>query len=106
MQYNHNIDEAINNLIKSEVKTAKMPVRFLLKYVFENEITKRLVFLYVSMIPTEVAFSNLHLKEGKLWTINQIEDNMGSDIFSECFELEFEYLKNTVLMDLPEKQQS
>lgn len=104
MQYNHNIDEAINNLIKSEVKTAKMPVRFLLKYVFENEITKRLVFLYVSMIPTEVAFSNLHLKEGKLWTINQIEDNMGSDIFSECFELEFEYLKNTVLMDLPEKQ--
>ena len=32
------------------------------------------------------------------------EDNMGSDIFSECFELEFEYLKNTVLMDLPEKQ--
>ena len=104
MQYNHNIDEAINNLIKSEVKTAKMPVRFLLKYVFENEITKRLVFLYVSRIPTEVAFSNLHLKDGKLWTINQIDDNMGSDIFSECFELEFEYLKNTVLMDLPEKQ--
>ena len=99
MKYNHNIEEAIENLIKSEVNTAKMPVRFLLKYVFENENTKRLILLYVSMIPSEKAFNDLHLKGGKLWTVNQIEDNIGSNIFSECFELEFEYLKNTVLMD-------
>lgn len=104
MQYNHNIDESIKNLIKSEVKNAKMPVRFLLKYVFENENTKRLIFLYVSMIPSEIVFNKLHLKDGKLWTVNQIEDNMGSNIFSECFELEFEYLKNTVFMDFPERQ--
>jgi hypothetical protein len=33
-----------------------------------------------------------------LWSERQIEDNMGTGIFSECFELEFEYLKNTVLL--------
>ena len=102
MQYKHNIEETIKNTIKKEIKTDKLPVRFLLKYVFENENTKRLIFLYVSNIYSDKAFNALHLQGGKLWTTNQIEDNIGNNIFSECFELEFEYLKNTVLMlDLP-----
>ena len=102
MQYKHNIEESIKDTIKKEINTDNLPVRFLLKYVFENENTKRLIFLYVSNITTEKAFNKLHLEGGKLWTPNQIEDNIGSNIFSECFELEFEYLKNTVLMiDLP-----
>lgn len=102
MQYNHNLEEAIRNMIKKEAGLEELPVRFLLKYVFENENTKRLIFLYVSLISTEEAFDALNLKGGKLWTTNQIEDNIGNNLFSECFELEFEYLKNTVLMfDLP-----
>ena len=105
MQYKHNIEEAIKNAIKKEIKTDNLPVRFLLKYVFENENTKRLIFLYVSILSSEKDFNDLHLEGGKLWTTNQIDDNIGNSIFSECFELEFEYLKNTVLMiDLPPKQ--
>lgn len=98
MQYNHNISQAIKNAVKSEIETDKLPVRFILKYVFENENTKRLIFLYVSVINSEKDFDDLHLEGGKLWTTNQIEDNLGSGIFSETFELEFDYLKNTVLM--------
>ncbi len=98
MQYNHNLEDSIRNMIRQEIKTDQLPVRFLLKYVFENEHTKRLIFLYVSLISSEKEFNELHLHEGKLWTIKQIEDNIGNNIFSECFELEFEYLKNTVLM--------
>ena len=98
MQYNHNIGEAIKNVVKKEISCDVLPTRFILKYVFENESTKRLVFLYVSAINSEKAFDKLCLEGGKLWTINQIEDNIGSNIFSEPFELEFDYLKNTVLM--------
>ena len=102
MQYKQNIEQTIKSILKKEIKTDKLPVRFLLKYVFENENTKRLIFLYVSTITSEKAFNDLKLHGGKLWTTNQIEENIGSSIFSECFELEFEYLKNTVLMlDLP-----
>ncbi|HUI33065.1 MAG TPA: hypothetical protein VLY84_05555 [Dysgonamonadaceae bacterium] len=104
MQYNHNIEEAIENAVKQEIKTDSLPVRFLLKYIFENENTKRLIFLYVSIISDENDFRELHLKEGKLWTINQIEDNIGNGVFSECLELEFEYLKNTVLMNISKQE--
>lgn len=98
MEYKHNLDVAIKNMIKKEINTEHLPVRFLLKYVFENENTKRLIFFYVSIISSEKEFNKLLLKGGKLWTPKQIEDNIGSGVFSESFELEFEYLKNTVLM--------
>ncbi len=102
MQYEHNIGQSIKNTIRKEINADTLPMRFILKYVFENEQTKRLIFLYVSIINSEKDFDNLNLEGGKLWTTAQIEDNVGKDIFSETFELEFEYLKNTVLMtDLP-----
>jgi hypothetical protein len=99
MQYNHDINEAILNMVKKEIGTKDIPLRFLLKYIFENKSTKRLIFLYVSIIDDEEKFNSLELKDGKLWTEKQIEENRNSNIFSECFELEFEYLKNTVLLN-------
>lgn len=98
MQFNDNVDETLQNGIRKECGCNDIPLRFLLKYTFENEITKRLIFLYVSVIEEEATFNCLRLQGGKLWTSSQIEDNLGTDIFSECFELEYEYLKNTVLM--------
>lgn len=98
MQYNDEIDATVRNSIAQECGSKDIPLRFLLKYTFENETTKRLIFLYVSEITDESLFDSLRLKGGKLWTEAQIEDNMGSRLFSECFELEFEYLKNTVLL--------
>ena len=98
MQFNDKVDETLLDSIRKECGGNDIPLRFLLKYTFENEITKRLVFLYVSAIDDEVVFNTLGIQGGKLWTASQIEDNMGTEIFSECFELEYEYLKNTVLL--------
>lgn len=98
MQYNDEVDETLRYSIRKECGNSNLPLRFLLKYTFENEITKRLIFLYVADIEDENIFNSLQLQGGKLWTVSQIEDNTGTDIYSECFELEFEYLKNTVLL--------
>lgn len=98
MQYDHDIDETVQNTIRKECGSDDIPLRFLIKYIFENDTTKRLIYMYVSVINDEEIFNSLHLEGGKLWTEAQIEDNLGEGIFSECFELEFEYLKNTVLM--------
>lgn len=98
MQFNDNVQETLLNSIRKDGNSNDIPLRFLLKYTFENEITKRLVFLYVSVIDDEAVFNSLQLQGGKLWTATQIEDNMGTEIFSECFELEYEYLKNTILL--------
>lgn len=99
MQYDHQIDDTVNNNVRNVCSGFdNIPLRYLLKYTFENEVTKRLIFLYVSVIEDEETFQKLQLKEGKLWTEAQIDDNIGQNVFSECFELEYEYLKNTVLL--------
>lgn len=100
VQFNDEIDGTLQACISGKCKYADFPIpfRFLLKYTFENEVTKRLIFLYVADLEDEKKFEALHFSEGKLWTVSQIEDNLGAGIFSECFEMEFEYLKNTVLL--------
>lgn len=104
LQYNHDIDDAVKNTIKKVIGKKSIPLRFLLKYVFENEDTKRLILLYVSVIDNDEKFGKLRLPDGKLWTVSQIEENQGMNLFSETFELEFEYLKNTILLNyLPGK---
>ena len=98
MEFNDELDRAVKESLGKECGNDKIPVRFMLKYTFENEVTKRLIFLYVAEIDDDAMFNSLNLQGGKLWTSTQIEDNMGAEIFSECFELEFEYLKNPLLL--------
>lgn len=106
MEYNDVLDKSVRESVGRECGNDNIPIRFLLKYTFENEITKRLIYLYVSEIEDEILFNSLNLHGGKLWTSSQIDDNIGSEIFSECFELEFEYLKNTILLAYQFKNKS
>lgn len=73
------------------------PLSFLLKYEYENENTKRLNIVYVAHIDDESEIKRSGKMSGKFWTIKQIENGFADEIFSECFELEYEYLKNKVL---------
>ena len=96
--FQHEIGTTVKEYVKKIAGEVEIPLRFILKYVFENELVKRLVLLYVSDISDEKMYNSINLQGGKLWTTAQIDDNMGEGIFSECFELEYEYLKNTVLL--------
>ena len=97
MLFNHEINLAVRNSIVQNLG-AELPFKFLLKYNFENETTKRLIFLFISRINSEEEIEGMGLKNGKFWSMKQIDSDFGDDtMFSECFQLEYEYLKNTVL---------
>nr|WP_297168539.1 hypothetical protein [uncultured Dysgonomonas sp.] len=98
MLFNHEINISVRNSISKALNMQELPFNFLLKYVFENEDVKRLVFLFVSRIENEEQLKSISLLDGKFWTPKQIEQSLLEDnIFSECFQLEYEYLKNTVI---------
>lgn len=99
MLFNHEINLAARNSIKQMIgNELNVSLRFLLKYVFENDDTKRLIFLFVAEIEDEDMVKRGGRMDGKFWTVKQMEEGFADEIFSECFELEFEYLKNMVLM--------
>lgn len=98
MQFNHEINLSARNSISKSLNMQELPFNFLLKYVFENENVKRLVFLFVARIENEDQLKSINLLNGKFWTQKQIEDSLLEDeLFSEYFQLEYEYLKNTVI---------
>lgn len=99
MLFNHEINLAARNSIRKMVgDEIDFSIKFLLKYVFENEDTRRLIFLFTANIDDEDLIKRNGKMNGKFWTIKQLEDGFADEIFSECFELEFEYLKNMVLV--------
>lgn len=99
MLFNHEINITVRNSIARTLGMQELPFKFLLKYVFENDGTKRLIFLFVSVVENKEQLKSLSQLKGKFWTLKQIEEGFQDEnVFSECFQLEFEYLKNTVIL--------
>ncbi|MCD7971053.1 MAG: hypothetical protein LUG18_00040 [Candidatus Azobacteroides sp.] len=99
VRYEHSLDNAAMNLLQKHGVQATP--YFSVKYLFENDITKRLIFLYTIEVEEDNAspvFNRQNFKGGKFWTQKQIEENLGVGVFAECFEKEYEFLKNTILL--------
>ena len=69
---------------------------FSITYRFHNDITNRLVYLFLLDVEDETLLTNQRFVGGKLWQLQQIEQNIGQNFFSECFENEFDYLKDII----------
>lgn len=99
MLFRHEINLAARNSISAMMGyPVDLSLRFLMKYVFENDNTKRLIFLFVAEVKDEDKICRTDKMNGKFWSVKQVEECFADEIFSECFELEFEYLKNMVLL--------
>ena len=97
--FKHDINIAARNIIYHLVgDDIDIPFKFLMKYTFDSENTKRLIFLFTAEIKDECAIKRTAKMPGKFWTMKQIEHSFVDEVFSENFELEYEYLKNMALM--------
>lgn len=67
---------------------------FNLSHLYEDPQIKRLVYLYTLDLSDESLLKGT--KDGKLWTMQQIEHNIGKHFFSPYFEEEYETLKEIV----------
>ena len=97
--FGHTPEQTVRDLVgrnlfgKSDLKP-----RLLVRYAFDNERVSRLVSLYVVHLRSESTLDDYTRdREGKLWTTQQIEDNLRQGLFSEYFEQEYPYLCQTAL---------
>lgn len=98
--FNHEIMVSVNNVINKVMgRNLCTQPQFILRYIFENDATRRLIILFVIKIENEDLITRNDKMHGKFWTIRQIEESFKDEIFSECFELEYEYLKNKILLE-------
>lgn len=102
LRYGETLAEGAERLIHHAFpKVASLMPTFTISYHFENKITNRLIYLFIIDVEDDSILCNPYFKGGKLWRFPQIEDNLGHNFFGECFEHEYEHLKQ--IIDIREK---
>lgn len=102
LSYGETLAEGCRRMIQATFpNTNGLKPTFSIMYHFENEVTNRLIYLFVLDIDDDSILCNPRFKGGKLWQFKQIEENLGHNFFSKCFEEEYEHLKD--IIDIREK---
>jgi isopentenyldiphosphate isomerase len=66
--------------------------RFLDKYVWESPRERELVNSFLTTTDEVPVINKDEIEEGEFWSLHEIKDNIGKDIFTPNFEHEFEML--------------
>lgn len=97
LQYGESLSEGAERMIQDAFpEVSGLQPRFTIMYHFENEITNRLVYLFILDVEDDTILCTPYFKESKLWQFKQIEENLGKGYFSSCFEEEYEHLKEVI----------
>lgn len=97
LRYGESLLEGVDRLIRNTLPEAvDVKPEFNIVYHFENEVTNRLMYLFILEITDDSILCNSRFKNCKIWSFKQIEENLGKNFFSSCFEEEYEHLKNVI----------
>lgn len=97
LTYGESLKQGAERILKQTFPAiAPDKLRFSLKYHFKNQVTNRLIFLFLLDIEDDTLLYSAGLKNAKLWTFQQIKYDIGHNYFSSCFENEYEYLKSVI----------
>ncbi|BCI62162.1 hypothetical protein [Coprobacter secundus] len=98
LKYGESVEESIDRVLSGLSESPHLAVRQLLKTKYEKENMSRIILLCVLNVKNEDDLERIANLKGWFWNNSHIEDNLNHHIFSECFEQEFEFLKNTILL--------
>ena len=93
MEYGNSVEETLIRMQEKYFPKSMKP-RFLLKYKHENKIGHWQVLLYFLQINDEQELVGLDKSNGKFWTIQQIQENLGQSYFSAFLEGEMDFLES------------
>lgn len=87
-----NVEIALRRETREELGITDFTPAHITSYVFESEIERELVNTFATAVnPNEVKFviDTNEISEGRFWTFNEIDENLGKNIFTPNFEQEY-----------------
>jgi isopentenyldiphosphate isomerase len=86
------VQEALSREAKEELGLIYFEPRFLCKYIWESARERELVNSFSTTISEIPAINKDEIEDGKFWSLQEIRDKIGKDIFTPNFEYEFKLL--------------
>lgn len=97
LRFGETLTQGANRIIQNVFPDLQgLKPSFNIKHHFENKITNRLVYLFILELKDDIALFHPRFENGKLWRFQQIEQNLGQAFFGDCFEKEYEHLKDVI----------
>lgn len=97
LRYEETLEQGAERLIKNAFPKVKgVEPFFNIMYHFENEYTNRLIYLFILDTDNPELLQNMRFKEGRMWTLEEIDAQLDKNVFSECFKHEYGHLKELI----------
>ena len=87
--FGESVEEALAREVEEELGITDFQREFLGRYVFESTVERELVFSYKTVYSGSIFVNKEELADGRFWTQQEINGNMGVGVFTPNFEFEY-----------------
>ena len=98
--FGEKVEEALKRETKEEIGLSEFNAKFIEKYIWESEIERELVFMFVTKTNKKLQSVNNEIDDGKYWSFQEIQNNLNKNIFTPNFEHEYKKLVTLNLFNL------
>ncbi len=92
------LEQALKKEAFEEIGLKDFSTKLQMVYRWESEVEAELVYLFTTFDFKNIGVQSDELEELRFWTKNQVEKNIGKDVFTPNFEHEFLLLKKLNLL--------
>lgn len=97
LRYGETLSDGVARLLRNSLpQLQETRATFNIVYHFENDVTNRLIYLFILDLEDDAILCTSHFRNSKLWSFKQIQENLGKGFFGSCFEDEYEHLKEVI----------
>ncbi len=97
VDYGEDIDTALKREAFEELGIKDFSYKFIVKYLWESDVEHELVFSHVTRDTVNIVPNPAEISEGRFWSFDEIEANLGEGVFTKNFESEFLFLNKTII---------
>ena len=94
---NETIEQALLRETKEEIGISPTNANTFAQYVWKSDVESELVFSFVTIYNEQLFPDKSEVDDGKFWTVTEINQNIGKNVFTPNFEHEFQMLQKTML---------
>ena len=99
VKVNETVEQCISRTANERYGIKELKPIFLSNYMHETDVEYHYAFLFVACKLPDLEHNKEYIDHAKWWTVQQIEDNLTTDIFTDNFLSEFELVKRSGLLE-------